>query len=107
MAKTRAAPGTGVLLKRPLVDPRPLSDRGDLKRPRRSSRAQSDAFYERFVGQSAGVNDEELRALAAEWAERTALEQGLPPRVADHDVLRQIARLLELDASRLQEKRFE
>ena len=96
-----------MLLKWPLVDPRPLSDRGDLKRPRRSSHKQSDAFYERFVGQSAGVTDEELRARAAEWAERTALEQGLPPRVADLDVLRQIARLLELDASRLQEKRFE
>jgi hypothetical protein len=40
--------------------------------------------------------DDELRKQAAEWAERTAVEQGLPPKVTDQDVLRQVARLLGL-----------
>jgi hypothetical protein len=43
----------------------------------------------------------DLRNLAASWAERTAVEQGLPPRVADVDVLRKVAQLLELDPKRI------
>ena len=43
----------------------------------------------------------EIRKLAASWAERTAVEQGLPPRMADVDVLRKVARLLELDPKRI------
>jgi hypothetical protein len=43
--------------------------------------------------------DEELRKRAQEWAEKTAVEQGLPPKVTDHAVLREIARLLELELS--------
>jgi hypothetical protein len=39
---------------------------------------------------------EELRQQAAEWAERTAIEQGLPPKVTDQGVLREIARLMGL-----------
>jgi len=42
------------------------------------------------------MTNESLRKHAAEWAERTALEQGLPPKVTDPDVLREIARLLRL-----------
>jgi hypothetical protein len=34
-----------------------------------------------------------LRELPAEWAEWTATEQGLPPRVTDIVILRHIARL--------------
>jgi hypothetical protein len=40
------------------------------------------------------MSDESLRESAAEWAERTATEQGLPPRVADIAILRHVARLL-------------
>jgi hypothetical protein len=39
------------------------------------------------------VNDD-LDRRAREWAERTALEQGLPAKVGDIAVLRQILRLL-------------
>jgi hypothetical protein len=42
------------------------------------------------------VTDEELRKDAAEWAERTAVEQGLPPRVMDIAVLRGVMRLMGL-----------
>jgi hypothetical protein len=37
--------------------------------------------------------EDELRKLAAAWAERTAIEQGLPPKVS---VLREVARVLQL-----------
>ena len=40
------------------------------------------------------VSDEELRARACEWAERTAVEQGLPPRVEDVAVLRRVLYLM-------------
>jgi hypothetical protein len=43
--------------------------------------------------------DEQLRAQAWAWAEETALAQGLPARVADHDVLRDVAALLGLKGS--------
>jgi hypothetical protein len=40
-----------------------------------------------------------LRAHAQAWAEETALAQGLPAKVADHDVLRSVAALLGLKGS--------
>jgi hypothetical protein len=40
--------------------------------------------------------DDELRAAAHAWAEQTAIEQGLPARVEDLEVLRNVAELLEL-----------
>jgi hypothetical protein len=43
--------------------------------------------------------DEQLRARARAWAEETALAQGLPAKVADHDVLRNVAALLGLKDS--------
>jgi hypothetical protein len=43
--------------------------------------------------------DEHLRAQAQAWAEETALAQGLPAKVADHDVLRDVAALLGLEGS--------
>jgi hypothetical protein len=42
------------------------------------------------------VTEDELRESAAAWAERTAIEQGLPPRVMDIAVLREVLRLLGL-----------
>jgi hypothetical protein len=42
------------------------------------------------------VTEDELRESAAAWAERTAIEQGLPPRVMDIAVLRKVLRLLGL-----------
>jgi hypothetical protein len=42
------------------------------------------------------VTEDEVRELAAAWAERTAIEQGLPPRVMDITVLCQVVRLLGL-----------
>jgi hypothetical protein len=41
--------------------------------------------------------DDELRKQAREWAEQSAVEQGLPPRVEDPVVLRQVAQLMGLD----------
>lgn len=41
---------------------------------------------------------DELRAQAQAWAERTAQAQGLPARVAEHDVLRSVATLLGMRA---------
>jgi hypothetical protein len=43
--------------------------------------------------------DDELRAAAHSWAEETAIEQGLPPRVEDLEVLRNVAELLGLPDS--------
>ena len=40
--------------------------------------------------------DEKLEAQARAWAKETALAQGLPAKVEDHDVLREIATLLGL-----------
>jgi hypothetical protein len=40
------------------------------------------------------VRDDELRALAEQWAERTAAEQGLPPKVEDIAVLRHVLYLM-------------
>ena len=42
------------------------------------------------------MSDESLRESAAEWAEKPATEQGLPPRVADVAILRHVARVLGL-----------
>jgi hypothetical protein len=42
------------------------------------------------------VIEGELGETAAEWAERTAIEQRLPPRVMDIDVLRDVMRLMGL-----------
>ena len=36
----------------------------------------------------------EIRRLAAEWAERTAVEQGLPARIEDEVTLQEVATLL-------------
>jgi hypothetical protein len=41
--------------------------------------------------------DGELRKEAKEWAEQSAIDQGLPPKVEDPVVLREVARLLGLD----------
>jgi hypothetical protein len=43
------------------------------------------------------VLDERDRKLAQEWAKRTAIEQGLPPKVMDVAVLRRVAQILGLD----------
>ena len=40
--------------------------------------------------------DDKLQAQARAWARETALAQGLPAKVEDHDVLREIATLLGL-----------
>lgn len=41
--------------------------------------------------------DRELRERAQEWAERTAVQAGLPPKVIDTATLRRIAQLFGLD----------
>lgn len=43
-----------------------------------------------------GVSEDKIRKQAAAWAERTAIEQGLPPRVMDIAVLCQVLYLLGL-----------
>jgi hypothetical protein len=43
--------------------------------------------------------DDELREAAAKWAEETAVAQGLPARVEDLDVLRNVCELLGLSGS--------
>ena len=43
--------------------------------------------------------DDRLRGQAQAWAEEAALAQGLPAKVADHDVLRSVAALLGLNGS--------
>jgi hypothetical protein len=43
--------------------------------------------------------DDELRGEAQAWAEETAQAQGLPAKVADYDVLRDVAALLGLKAA--------
>jgi hypothetical protein len=43
--------------------------------------------------------DDQLQAQAQAWAEETALAQGLPAKVPDHDVLRDVAALLGLKGS--------
>jgi hypothetical protein len=40
--------------------------------------------------------DDELRERAARWAEETAIAQGLPARIEDLEVLRNICELLGL-----------
>ena len=45
--------------------------------------------------------DEKLEAQARAWAKETALAQGLPAKVEDHDVLREIATLLGLKGAGL------
>jgi hypothetical protein len=43
--------------------------------------------------------DDDLRERAAKWAEETAVAQGLPPRIEDLEVLRNICELLGLRES--------
>jgi hypothetical protein len=43
--------------------------------------------------------DDSLRERAAKWAEETAVAQGLPPRIEDLAVLRDICELLGLSES--------
>jgi hypothetical protein len=43
--------------------------------------------------------DDDLRERAAKWAEETAVAQGLPTRIEDLDVLRDICELLGLRES--------
>jgi hypothetical protein len=43
--------------------------------------------------------DESLRERAAKWAEETAVEQGLPARIEDLEVLRNVCELLGLRES--------
>ena len=43
-----------------------------------------------------GVSEDKIRKQAAAWAERTAIEQGLPQRVMDIAVLCQVLYLLGL-----------
>jgi len=43
--------------------------------------------------------DDAFRARAAKWAEETAVAQGLPPRIEDLEVLRNICELLGLRES--------
>jgi hypothetical protein len=50
------------------------------------------------------MTEEELRAEAAAWAERTAVEQGLPPSVMEIEGLRQVARLMGLEGRALRAK---
>jgi hypothetical protein len=46
------------------------------------------------------MTEDEFRAMAAAWAERTAIEQGLPPKIQDRQVLRQVLYLMGfLDAN--------
>ena len=46
-----------------------------------------------------GLTDD-LRAAAHEWAERTAVAQGLPPRVTQADVIRSVTVLLGVKPER-------
>jgi hypothetical protein len=41
-----------------------------------------------------GASRAEIRRLAASWAERTAIEQGLPAVIEDEATLREVATLL-------------
>jgi hypothetical protein len=43
--------------------------------------------------------DDKLEAQARAWARKTALAQGLPAKVEDHDVLRSVATLLGLNGA--------
>jgi hypothetical protein len=46
------------------------------------------------------VLDDELRKRAHEWAEQSAIAQGLPPKVEDPLILRRIALLLGLEGAK-------
>jgi hypothetical protein len=70
---------------------------GDLPNVRRRLPYRPPVVYRWSIpGRRWGVTEDEIRDLAAAWAERTATEQGLPPRVMDISVLRQVVYLLEL-----------
>jgi hypothetical protein len=43
--------------------------------------------------------DDELRERAEKWAEETAIAQGLPPRIEDLEVLRNVCELREMRRS--------
>jgi hypothetical protein len=49
--------------------------------------------------------DDDLREQAAAWAEQTAVAQGLPARVEDLEVLRDVCELLGLRRSDAPERR--
>lgn len=52
------------------------------------------------LGTLFGQLDEDFRKRAQEWAERTAFEQGLPPRIEDEVVIRRVLILMGvLDAN--------
>jgi hypothetical protein len=46
------------------------------------------------LGHADTVRDNELQELAQKWAERTDVEQGLPPQVEDVAVLRRVLYLM-------------
>jgi hypothetical protein len=48
----------------------------------------------RVVGHADTVRDDQLQELAQQWAERTAAEQGLPPKIEDVAVLRRVLYLM-------------
>jgi hypothetical protein len=46
------------------------------------------------------MTEDQFRAMAAAWAERAAIEQGLPPKIQDRQVLRHVLYLMGfLDAN--------
>jgi hypothetical protein len=49
-----------------------------------------------WSGHADTVRDDRLQELAQQWAERTAVEQGLPPRIEDVVVLRRVLYLMGL-----------
>lgn len=51
--------------------------------------------------------DEQLRAQGQAWAEETAQAQGLPAKVTDHEVLRNVAALLGLKGSSVAPERLQ
>lgn len=42
------------------------------------------------------MDDKDFRKRAHEWAERTAIEQGLPPKIEDEVVIRRVLILMGL-----------
>jgi hypothetical protein len=56
-------------------------------------------YRQAVLGESPGVSEDETRRQAAAWAERTAIEQGPPPRVIDIAVLCEILHLLGWSSS--------
>jgi hypothetical protein len=62
-------------------------------------------YREAVLGEILAVSEDEIKKPAAAWAERTAIEHGLPPRVTNIAVLSQVLYLLglvKLDRSELE-----